>query len=388
MDSNDLLSLIGDDDIFGINDQKPKPTPKNAEEERLVETFEEINEFFAKHDRAPQESSDIMEKKLYFRLKKFNENKEKITTLKPYDTYNLLKEEAKKIETIDDILSDSDLDLFNDEAEDIFNVRPVLAKATEILMPDYRGQHKPCKDFSIFEKHFVDCQKDIKEGRRTLSPFEKEQYIDEGMFFVLKGVLVYVAEVGEDEIVNGKKRARLRLIYENGKESDILNRSLARELYRDGKRVSQNMDKVMDKFSGITDEDEDTGYIYVLESLSDNPNIQAINNLYKIGFSTTPVLERIKNAKKEPTYLMADVKVTAEYKCLNLNPQKFEQLLHRFFGHCCVSIDVFDNQGQRHTPREWFSIPIDVIQQAINLIISGDIVHYTYDRSKKELVRK
>lgn len=388
MDSNDLLSLIGDDDIFGIYDQKPKPTPKNTEEERLVETFEEINEFFAKHNRAPQESSDIMEKKLYFRLKKFNENKEKITILKPYDTYNLLKEETKKIETIEDILSDSDFDLFNDEAEDIFNVRPVLVKATEKTMPDYVARRKPCNDFENYEELFKLCHSELKNGKRTLSKFEDGSKIEAGMFFVLKGVLLYIDKVGEAEKNSPIYNARLRCIFENGTESDLLLRSLAAGLYKDGRRVSQNTEKAMDKFAGITDEDEETGFIYVLESLSDKPNIQAINNLYKIGFSTIPVIERIKNAKQEPTYLMADVKVIAEYKCLNLNPQKFEQLLHRFFGHCCVSIDVFDKEGQRHTPREWFSIPIDVIQQAVNLIISGDIVDYRYDRDKKELVRK
>jgi hypothetical protein len=102
-------------------------------------------------------------------------------------------------------------------------------------------------------------------------------------------------------------------------------------------------------------------------------------NLYKIGYSTVPVQERVKNAAEEPTYLMAKVKVISVFECYNLNPQKFELLLHTFFGRACLNVDVFDKQGKRFSPREWFIAPLHIIEAAANMLINGDIVNYRYD---------
>jgi hypothetical protein len=110
--------------------------------------------------------------------------------------------------------------------------------------------------------------------------------------------------------------------------------------------------------------------------------------LYKIGFSTTPVEERIKNATQDPTYLMAEVQLIASYKCYNLNPQKFENLIHTFFGKVCLAIDIFDNKQKRHTPREWFSVPLNIVEDAIQLLISGDIVKHKYDDEKEVIYCK
>ena len=129
-------------------------------------------------------------------------------------------------------------------------------------------------------------------------------------------------------------------------------------------------------------------YIYILKSKSDKQEIREIRHLYKIGYSKIEVEERIKNASQEPTYLMADVRIVMVYKCYNINPQKLEQLLHNFFGGSCLSIDVTDKQGNRHTPREWFIAPLDIIEQTIQLIISGDIVKYRYDSIKEEIATR
>lgn len=380
---DDLIDESGD--IFGIKEDNYKKNCIPTADERLINSFEEINDFFDKTGDEPKNSDDILERKLYFRLNSLREDACKKESLAQYDRHNLLNVVIKEINSIEDILNDDAFGMFDDEEEeDIFTLKHI---PKEINMPDYIGRHKPCKDFEKFEPLFLQCHQEIKEGKRDLSPFQKEQAIEVGMFFVLKGVLVYIAEVGEFEYVNGKRRARLRCIYDNGTESDILNRSLARALYRDGKRVSPITEKMMDKFAGITEEDKESGYIYILQSLSADEKIQSIADLYKIGFSTTPVLQRIKNADQEPTYLMAPVKIVAEYKTFNMNTQKFELLLHKFFGHCCVSIDIFDNKGMRHTPREWFQIPYDVVNQAINLISSGDIINYKYDRDAKKIFK-
>ena len=384
MNPDELRKLIEEDE-FGLLDVKPKACNHCTADERLVSKFEEINAFFDKTGYEPKDSDDILERTLAYRLQSFRIDDCKKEALAEYDRHNLFGVVIKEINSIEDIFSDDDFGMFDDDEDDLFTLKHI---PKEINMPDYIGRHKPCKDFEKFEQLFVQCHQEIKEGKRDLSPFQKEQAIEVGMFFVLKGVLVYIAEVGDFEYVNGKRRARLRCIYDNGTESDILNRSLARALYRDGKRVSPVTEKILDKFAGITEEDKESGYIYILESLSTDEKVQSIANLYKIGFSTTPVVQRIKNAEQEPTYLMSAVRIVAEYKTFNMNTQKFELLMHKFFGHCCVSIDIFDNNGSRHTPREWFQIPYDIIDEAIKLIITGEIVNYKYDRDKKEIMVK
>jgi len=172
----------------------------------------------------------------------------------------------------------------------------------------------------------------------------------------------------------------------------MLFRSLYKSLLANGKAVSENADDVnesfLETFSNITEHDEEAGYIYILKSKSDKQEIKEIQNLFKIGFSTTNVEERVKNAIQEPTYLMADIRIVMTYKCYNMNPQKFEQLIHNFFGKSCLNIDVFDKDGNRYTPREWFIAPVGIIDQAIHLIISGDIVKYKYDSTNEEIVSR
>jgi hypothetical protein len=166
----------------------------------------------------------------------------------------------------------------------------------------------------------------------------------------------------------------------------MLLRSLASELYKNGRRVSHNEENLLDELRGITSEDEDTGYIYVLKSKSESPDIKAYQDLYKVGYSTIPVEQRVRGAELEPTYLMASVTIVSVYQCYNLNPQKLELLLHKFFGSACLNIDIFDNSGQRHSPREWFVAPLDVIEQAIYYILNGNIVNFKYDNDRKEIV--
>ena len=185
---------------------------------------------------------------------------------------------------------------------------------------------------------------------------------------------------------------RTRCIFENGTESNMLKRSIEKILYLNGKVVSENADitneEFLEKFSNVNDEDKEAGFIYILKSKSEKQEIKEINNLFKIGFSKVSVEERIKNASQEATYLMADVKIVMAYKCYNMNPHKLEQLVHGFFGRSCLNIDVFDINGNRHTPREWFIAPLHVIEQAIHYIIAGSIINYRYDDINEEIINK
>jgi hypothetical protein len=144
----------------------------------------------------------------------------------------------------------------------------------------------------------------------------------------------------------------------------------------------------MDELKDISADDEKTGFIYILRSLSTNPEIAAIEDLYKIGFSSGAVEDRIRNAEKEPTYLMAKVHLVEIFECYNLNPQKLESLLHTFFGSACLNVDVHDKHGKRCTPREWFIAPLEIIEEVINLILTGEIVNYRYDQDAKRIQEK
>lgn len=384
MDKDKILDKIFNDDPDGILNVKAKTVARNADD-RLLSSFEEVNAFFEIHNREPEPSKkDISEYKLYSRLKGLREDGNKMMALEPHDRFGLLVPSQVEINSIDDIFSDDSLDILDDDGLGLFDFKHV-PKDTD--MPDYIAKRKPCKDFDQFEHLFVTCHEDLRNRNREITAFKNEQQIDKGYFFVLKGVLLYVADIGVRELDKNKKmNARLRVIFENGTESDLLLRSLSANLYKNGRRVTEHVDKLLDTMHGITDEDSEAGYIYVLKSKSDKPEIANNDNLYKIGYSTTDVKLRIKNASKEPTYLMSEVDDVAIWKSYNMNTQKFEQLIHNFFGHVCLHIDIFDEKGKRHSPREWFVVPLHIIEQAIGLIISGDIVKYGYDE-KSEIIK-
>lgn len=381
MNKEDLLKLIADDELGLL---KVKPKQNNLDEnQRLINSFLEINEFIRKNNREPSANGDIFEHKLYSRLNSLASDKDKISILVDYDEFGLLKEKEEKApKSIKDLLKDDDLGILISEEEDIF-INKHVPKITS--MPDYVAKRKPCKDFDKFEEKFKNCQNDLSSSKRSLIEF-KENHIQNGRFFVLKGVMLFVDDVGEKKLDRfGKWDARLRVIFENGTESNLLFRSLGKELFKDGKSITELPEKFMEDINNITQEDRETGFIYILKSLSDNDKIRSIDNLYKIGFSKTPVEERIKNAKNDPTYLMSDVQIVATFKCFNLNPQKLESLLHTFFGSACLNIDIFDNNHKRHIPREWFIAPISIIEKVIELIIQGKILNYKYD-SENELI--
>jgi len=386
MDKDKVLDEIFNSDPYGILEVKPKSYSVLNADERLTASFQEINKFFEIYNRKPQPNiGNISEYQLYCRLNNLRENKDKMMVCEPHDKHGLLKTEKKEIKSFDDIFNDDSLDILGGDSEGLFCFKHTPKETT---MPDYVASRKPCEHFEEFKSIFIQCQSDLANNKRRLYPFKNEQDIAEGHFFVLKGVLLYVAHVGEKSNENCKVNARLRCIFENGTESDMLLRSLSAELYKNGRRVSEYENVSLNDFNNINEDDNETGFIYVLKSLSKDPRIQSIPNLYKVGYSNIPVDERIKNAEQEPTYLMASVKIVSVFICYNFNPQKLELLTHNFFGKTCLNFDIFDKNRMRHTPREWFIAPLDSIEEAIEFIISGEIVDYRYDTERQIIVGK
>ena len=374
------LDEILNSDPLGLLGEVKAKNPIVTADDRLIASFEEINSFVEKYGYEPKRSNDMSERKLYARLQGIREDVSKSEALKKYDKFNLLvdlESEALAPNSLEEILDNDILGLLEEDEEDIFTLKNIPKVTT---MPEYVASRKVCKDFKKYEKLFRACQIDLKLGRRKLIKFQNEQQIKKGYYFVLKGVLLYVAEVGEAIKSKGKAHnARLRLIFENGTESDMLLRSLSAELYKDGKRVTEYDERKLDGLYSLNDEDKESGYIYVLKSKSQDDRVRTKRNLYKIGFASQDVDERIKNAKNEPTYLMADVEVVAVYECFNMNSKKLEQLLHKFFAESCLNIEIFDRENRAHFPREWFIAPLNVIDEVIGLVLSGEIVNYRYD---------
>ena len=366
MDQEELLKLIEDDE-FGLLMVKCKASTNISADERLIAAFEEINDFVRQSNRLPTANKDDMiELGLYYRLNGIKEDEFKIEVVKKNYEFNLLQN-VKIIKTLDDVFADDDLGLFAEDENSIFKIQHI---AKEIAVPDYIAKRKPCKEFKEYEHLFNECQSDLAFGKRKIAPFSN--VIRKGLFFILRGVLLYVSKVEKHEYINGRLNARLHCVYENGTESDILLRSLAAELYKDGRLVTEHEDKLLDDFN-ITEKAENIGYIYVVRSLSERDEIRSIQNLYKIGFSRMPVEERIKNAEAESTFLFAPVAPVISYHCSDLNPQKLESLLHNIFGEVCLNVDLFDKNGKRYLPREWFIAPLEEIEQAIQLLLDQPI---------------
>lgn len=389
MDIEAELSRIFAEDDLGLFDVKPKKSLAKNADQRLIDSFEEINKFVAKHGLEPRQGDSVIESNLASRLYGIRNDFRKVAALVDYDRFGLLSEiPAKEYHSLEEVLADSDNDdLLGDDSgsEDIFTLKHVKA----VALPDYISKRKRCKEFDKFEDKFRACQRDLSTGRRHILPFRNANRIEAGQFFILSGVLLYVDKIGVLKLnKNGDLNGRTRCIFENGTESDMRLRSLSSGLYKDGRRVTELEERMLDGLKDISKDDSETGYIYILKSKSTDARIQSIADLYKIGYCTEPVEERIANAEQEPTYLMAPVEIVDTFRCFNLNPKKMEDLLHIFFGNSCLNIDIFDNKGIRHTPREWFIVPYPIVYQAIYFILNGEIVNYKYDAEKKEIVNK
>ncbi len=396
-DREKILHEIFSNDPFGLLNVKTFSSPARTADDRLIASFGELNSFYEKNNREPELGKGPQEYMLYSRLKSIRDDQEKSEALRQYDTYGLLNFTKKEINSLDDILNDDTFGLLESEEKSLFEFKHIKSSKDRELT-DFIARRKPCKNFSKYEDQLKTVQDDLKTGKRALVEFKQQNlregtyYIHNGILFLLEKITITKKEHYKEDGTRVREDGRTRCVFENGTESNMLKRSVEKILYNNGWVVSENKDEVNEafakQFGNITEEDKAAGYIYILRSKSKNIEIGNIENLYKIGYSEIDVAERIKNAAKEPTYLMAEVDVVSVFRCYNMNPQKLEKLLHNFFGNSCLSIDVFDSKGQRHTPREWFIAPIEVINEAIHLIISGEVLKYKYDSTNEKIISK
>ena len=382
MVEHDAFQKLLDSDVDGLLDMPEKPK-KITSSDRLERAFLEIVEFRRTHGRLPSPTTrEISERKLGARLDGILADDNKIQALTHLDEFGLL-DVPEAPGSIDELLEHDPLDLLGDDTGilDVSSL-PVRKQRFET---DEVARRRPAEDFAEFAPMFQQKHAELREGASQLLPYPGLTHIVPGAFFVLNGVMLFVAEVGETEYkkstVRENKRERLRCVFENGTESRMYRQSLGIRLAdEDGQIV------VAREQPEILTDDEVSGYIYVLRSRSTDPQISGIADLHKIGFSRGPVEARIKNADKSPTYLMAPVEVVATYRIYNARASALENLLHRVFADVRLDLTQVDKTGRDYDPSEWFVVPRNVIDQAIELIISGEIVHYSYDADIRRLV--
>ena len=364
------------------------PRKRATSSDRLIAGFQEIHAFYEANGRLPKDTPE--EASLFHKWAGILKNEKKIERCRPFDDLGILPQPIQTVEEpeaeyhrelteeeqLEAILNDPLLADIEDGADlGLFDVPEYMRQRLEARKEaDYVGKRRPCEDFDKFANGFKEIQQGLKSGKYKLVKFS-EPNLKVGRYFVEQGIIGYLAAFEQEAKNNlGRVDGRTRVIYENGSEADIKFRTITKNLSVDGYSIMDCSEMSPEEFEqcfAITDKDVESGTIYVLRSKSTRPEISALKDLYKIGFSVTSVESRIANAKSEPTYLCADVEIVATWKVYNVKSSTFEALIHKLFASVQLQVTV---DGRR--PQEWFMVPFRVIEEAVNAIISGKSIEY------------
>ena len=383
-------------ELDGFSTPKKAAASSTPREERIIAGFDYIQRFTDKHGRAPQhgEDRDIFERLYAVRLDRMGELKECRDLVEALDHQGLLAgaggTPSTDNEELDDeaMLAELRIEI---EAPLITGLKHVRSTA-ERKAAENTANRERCEDFEAFKLLFEQVQKELDTGLRETRKFELKAEIEPGRFFIVGGQKAYVSQMGAKILTDqGRSDARLRVIFDNGTQSNMLMRSLQRALNADGdagRRITEPTAGPL--FSDQTiDGDEASGTIYVLRSQSDHPLVTKNRNLiHKIGVTNTSVEKRIAGALLQPTFLMAKVEIVASYELYNINRTKLENLIRRIFEPGRLEIEIMDRFGRPAVPREWFLVPLFVIEETVARIKDGTILEYRYDPQSACLKRR
>lgn len=386
-EDDELLSELG------IEVEVKKVASRTPQEERIIAGFEEIQRFVDEHGRTPRhgETHDIFERLCAVRLDRIRELTDARSLVEEFDHQGLLghqdQQSAPVVNEVDDdaLLAELGIDVETLPITELKHVRSTAEKkaAEEI------ANRERCEDFDQFRSLFEQVQKELDTGLRQTRPFEMKAEIEQGRFFIVSGQKAYVAEKGEITITDqGHTDARLRVIFDNGTQSNMLMRSLQRALNKDdvGRRITDPTAGPLFSDQSL-DGDEASGTIYVLRSKSDHQLVANNRELvHKIGVTNMSVEKRIAGAHLQPTFLMANVEIVATYELYNINRTKLENLIHRIFEPARLDIEIMDRFGRPVAPQEWFLVPLFVINEAVERIKDGTIGDYAYDAGQAGLI--
>jgi hypothetical protein len=387
-----MAERITDDDLELLNELGVEttvaPTQEySARDEHVIAGFEEIRQFVAQHNRLPQhnENGDIFERLYAVRLERLRTLPECRELLAPLDANGLLHDEltSDAPELSDEELLAS-LGTVPENGSTLEKLVHVRSRA-EVNAAEEVAQRAPCPDFDAFKPRFEEVQLQLKNGERQTAKFKDNAAIQLGDWFIVEGQKAFVAEMGEPFVSDyGKPDRRLRVIFDNATQSEMLLRSLQRALNRDkvSRRILEpGVPQTLSLFG--EDNEPSSGTIYVLRSNSDHPFIAQHRSLiHKIGVTSGDVESRIANAKQDPTFLLADVEIVATFRLENINRHKLETLLHKFFSSARLDMELKDRFEVPVKPMEWFMVPLPAIEQAVEKINGGTLDQFHYDAEK------
>lgn len=384
-DFKKALEAVLDDPILA---DVTAPRKRATSSDRLIAGFQEILAFYEANGRLPEDTPE--EASLFHKWVGILKSEKKIERCRPFDDLGILPQPVQTVEELqheyhrelteeeqlEAILNDSllaDIEVGNDLG--LFDIPEYMRQRLEARKEaDYVGKRRPCEDFDKYADGFKEIQQGLKSRKYKLVKFS-EPNLKVGRYFVEQGIIGYLAAFEQEAKNNlGRVDGRTRVIYENGSEADIKFRTITKNLSVDGYSIMDCSEISPEEFEQcftLSDKDIESGTIYVLRSKSTRPEIAAIKDLYKIGFTVTSVESRIANAKNEPTYLCADVEVVATWKVYNVKSSTFEALIHKLFASVQLQVTV-----DGHRPKEWFIVPFKVIEEAIRAIISGKLIEY------------
>jgi hypothetical protein len=376
---------------LGIDTEPEAVGQRSAKEERIIAGFEEIERFVRERGRIPQhgEDRDIFERLYAVRLDRLRESEECRAVLQPLDSLGLLDTESQIGEPSANLNDEALLKSLGVAIENDVTQLTHVRSRQEIKAAEEIAQRTPCQDFDLFKPIFDRVQQDLNNGIRQTIKYQDDARINVGDLFILNGQKALIAAMGEFFTTDsGLLNRRLRVVYDNGTEGEYLLRSLQRALNKDKSSRRITTPDLGPLFSPIQAADDlPTGCIYVLRSRSDHPFIAKHRSvIHKIGVTIGDVESRVANAKKDPTYLLAEVEIVAIFKLANIDHKKLETVLHKVFDSARLELTLPDRFGIPVQPREWFLVPLEAIEEAIEKIKEESIDRFRYDLKTASLI--
>ncbi len=417
-----LDDILNGPDEFGMLEVQVKRSNSGTPPE--LAKFEAINAFIDQYGHKPSGTGEMSEKLLARSLVAYLKNQNLHAALRPYDRHGLLEalsdsnsdpaiksleshsddqakgggqsvscdaiKKTESVTSLDDIFSSDEFASFDLGESDLFEATHVKFSSFR-ESPEEVARRKASEDFYKFEGIFKEIHDGLQSQVIKTIRYSQASQIREGDAFILKGVICFIDHIGEYRTnTDGRYDPRLRVIFENGTESNLLLRSLSKRLYEDetGRRIIRDADSVVEAFNNVTHKDKRAGQIYFVTTRSDNVNLKAIPNLIKIGYTELTVEERTKNAERDTAFLEAPIKILASMECYNMNPNKFETLIHGFLHAQRLKMTLVGKDGKTYHPKEWFSVSLDTARDVVKRIIDGSIVDYRMDNTMGRLVKK
>jgi hypothetical protein len=400
-----LIDILSMPDELGLLNVKAKSTtnPKDLQAAK----FEAISTFIHTNNRLPSDAGDLAEKQLARSLKSFQDNPQawkqfcaegnhvllNLALLNPIDPKPKLdpvavKVSAENVTSLDDIFKSDSLGLLDITESSIFDIKHV--RSVERDIPDEIARRTTCADFYEFEALFKSQHEALAKQSVEVISFKLGSQIEIGDVFILRGMLCLVDEIAECLETGDRYNPRTRVIFENGTESNLLLRSLAAALYKDelSRRILKSAEDVTKALQGITHRDKRSGFVYIVTTLSTNPVLKSVPHLFKIGYTESTVEERTRHAERDTAFLESPIKIVASIECFNLNPNRFEALIHGFLAAQRLTIELTGKDGQTYKPREWFSVPLETAREVVKRIIDGSIIQYRIDNTTGKICPK